>query len=215
MEIDRLIGADASLYKATFGTTQTTGATTAKGLYKIVTISGATVFGNANFKVGDIVPVASGVTFTASNSAQLATFTPVLDCNGFSFSITKDEVEITTLTDEVKKYRVGKADMSGEITGINSITDFRTAGGFINRFLRTVDTTSTYTNTLNALVNTPLYIKAYLNDSTASGEYQAYLLGQVNIGSFNLGAAIADAQSYTASIRFVGNDPILITEANA
>ena len=60
--------------------------------------------------------------------------------------------------------------------------------------------------------NGEFYIKAYLQKDDTAGETIVYLAGQVEFTSYNLGAAVADAQSFTANVRFSGNDPMIYTK---
>lgn len=212
--IDRLIGADGSLYTAAFGSALNTGTMTSGSWYKIATVSGVATF-PAGYEAGDLV-LGNGQTLNAGNTASLATFTLVTDCTDFEFTVSSDEIEITTLADDVKKYRKGKADFSGTINGINTISEMKKAGSFINRFIRTVSATSANVATLSTLSESALYGKFFLNDSETSGETQAFLFGQIELFGYNLGAAVGDVQSYSSGVRFTGTaDPILYFKDNA
>ena len=162
--------------------------------YKIVAVSGTAVF-PAGYVAGDLV-LGNGQTLSATNTAQLATFTSIADCNSFDFSFSADEVEVTVLTDSVKKYRKGKTDLSGTVRGINIITEMKKAGSILNRFLRTVSATAANVATLSTVDGSDFYIQAYLqDDTTTAGETHAFLFGQVELYGYSLGAAIGDAQS--------------------
>ncbi len=212
--IDRLIGSDGSLYTASFGTALATGTATSGSWYKIATVSGVATF-PAGYEVGDLV-LGNGQTFNAGNTAALATFTSVADCTSFSFDVSADEVEVTVLGDSVKKFRKGKSDFSGTIEGINFISEMRKASSFINRFIRTVVATSANVATLQPKSTAALYGKFFLNDSTASGETQVFLFGQIEIFGAKLGAAVGDVQSYSSGVRFTGDaDPMLYFLDNA
>lgn len=212
--IDRLIGADASLYKASFGATLNSGTMTSGSWYKIATISGTGTF-PAGYQAGDLF-LGNGQTLNAGNTAALATFEVISDCNSFDFAFSSDEVEVTTLVDSVKKYRKGKTDLTGTIRGINIISEMKKAGSILNRFLRTVSATAGNVSTLSTVDNSSFYIQAYLqDDTTTAGETHAFLFGQVELFGYNLGAAIGDAQSYESGVRFNGNDPIVYFKANS
>lgn len=212
MAIDRLIGADASLYTASFGTVLTSGTAVSGQWYKIVSISGTSVF-PSGYQVGDLWLGDGTKTFTAQNSAAPATFTLVSDCNGFEINFSADEVDVTTLADSVKKYRKGKADFTGSINGINFISEMRKAGSFVNKFVRTV-TASGGTSTINTVDRNPIYGKFYIQSNTSAGETEAFLFAQVELYGYKLGAAIGDVQSYSSNIRVIGNDPILYFKDN-
>lgn len=212
MAIDRLIGADASLYSVSFGTTVTSGTLTSGSWYQIVSISGTGVF-PSGYQAGDLF-YATGQSLTAGNSAAPATFSPVLDCTSFEFNFSAGEVDVTTLLDGVKKYRKGKVDLQGTINGINLVSQLKQAGSFLNKFIRVANVPTSGAATLNAQNSSALYIKAYMQDDATTGETEVFLFGQVELYGFKLGAAIGDAQSYSSGVRFIGADPIVYTVAH-
>lgn len=215
--IERLTGADASLYKATPAlTASTSGTMTAGALYKIATISGTTVF-PTGFQVGDIFLGDSAKTFNAGNSAYLMTQEIVADASEFSVEFSADEIEVTVLADDVKKYRKGKTDMSGSISGINFISQMQKAGSILNRFLKTATATSgNAITTLNTVDKSDMYGVFYLqDDTTTSGETMAVMVAQIELFGYNLGASVGDAQSWESGLRVIGNDPIVFFRPNA
>ena len=213
---NRLVGADAELFKASFGPEIVTGSSTAGAWYLITKKDGATVF-PAGYAVGDLfMGPAVAVTFSATNAAKLATFTSLADITSFQMEFSKDEIEVTTLVDGVKKYRSGKSDLSGTVEGINFISEMRKAGSFANRFLRTVTTTAANVATLSAVDSAPLYCQFFLQkDTTTATETQAFIFAQVELFGWGAGASVGDAQTWSSSLRVVGNDPILYFKANA
>jgi hypothetical protein len=211
---ERLVGSDASLYKMTFGPNQNSGTMTSGQWYKIATISGTTVF-PAGYTVGDLF-LGNGGTMSAGNSAALATSTVVADCSGFEMAFSRDEIEVTVLTDDVKKYRAGKSDLSGTVNGINFISEMKKPGSVANRFFKTVSATAGNVSTLSQVDGSALYGQFFIqDDTTTSGETHAFLFGQIELFGYNLGAAISDAQSWSSGLRFSGNDPIMYFKDNA
>lgn len=213
---DRLIGADATLYKGTIATTATaTGAMVAGSLYKVATVSGTTVF-PAGIAVGDYFFGDAAKTLSAGNSAYLVTTAEAIDISEFSMEFSSDEIEVTTLSDDVKKYRKGKTDLSGSVSGINFVSEMKKAGSFLNRFLRTVTTTSAWVSTgVNLVDGTQLVGVFYLQkDRTTPAETTAVLVADVELFGYNLGAAVADAQSFTSGLRVINNDPIVFFRSN-
>ena len=210
MAVERLVGADASLKKATFGSALVTGNAQAGKWYKILKIDGTTVF-PAGYVVGDLWQGDGVKTFSVTNSAALATFAVVADASSFSFDLSSDEIEVTVLADDVKKYRKGKTDMSGSIEGITFVSEIKKAGSIVNRFLRVVtgDSAANTPAVLNEVDGSDYYIQALLQDYDAIGETVVFLFGQIELLSYNLGAAVSDAQNYTANVRFIGADPII------
>jgi hypothetical protein len=210
MGINRLIGADATLEKAAFGSTLTSGTATKGTWYKIVLKTGDTVF-PAGYLAGDLIQGDGAMTFSATNSAQPVTFTTMEDCSSWSVEFTKDEIEVTVLSDKVKKYRAGKADASGSIEGINFVSELKKAGGVANKFLRVVkgDKLVNSASSMSAVDNSEFYFRGLLQDYDALGETVVFLFGKIELYGWTAGAAVGDAQSWTSNFRFIDNDPIL------
>lgn len=212
--IDRLTGADATLMKASFAAAGAV-LSTAGTWYKITKReTGTTVF-PLGYEVGDLWLGDGLKTFDANNTADTVTFTELADVTSFTLEYSADEIEVTVLADEVKKYRRGKADMSGTIEGINRITEMVKSGSFVNRFMRVVTATAANVSTLNVQNNDPLYCQFFIQKDTSTiKETHAFLFAQVDLFGTSLGAAIGDAQSWSSGLRIVGNDPILYFKAN-
>lgn len=214
---NRLVGADATLFRGSVAATATTsGNMTAGAIYQIATISGTTVFPEG-FEVGDYFLGDASKALTAGNSAYLVTNSESVDVTQFTLEFSADEIEVTTLSDDVKKYRKGKTDMSGNISGINFIDEMKKAGSFLNRFLRTVTTTSAYgTSALSAVDNTPMVGIFYLQkDATTTTETTAIMICDVETFGYSLGASIGDAQTWESGVRATNRDPIVFFRANS
>lgn len=218
--LDRLVGSDATLYKVTtIGAEAAIGNQVAGQLYLISKygVDGAAVFATG-MKVGDlwIGDAAVGHAFTATSTAKPLTLTELTDITSFTLEYNADEIEVTTLSDGVKKYRKGKTDMSGTVEGINRISEMTKAGSFMNRFMKVINTTAANVSTVNEIDNSALYCQFMVQkDSITTGESQAFLFAQVELFGTSLGAAIGDAQNWSSGVRIVGNDPILYIKANS
>jgi hypothetical protein len=215
MAVDRLVGSDASFFKASVAATATTsGNMIAGSFYKIATISGTTVF-PTGYAVGDIFLGDAAKALSASNSAYLLTPSQAMDVNSFKVDFAADEIEVTVLADGNKKYRKGKNDVSGTVEGINFISEMSKAGSFLNRFLRIASATSAnVVSTLNNVAASDIFGVFYLNDDTTTGEIQTFMVAQIEFYGYSLGAAIGDAQSWSSGIRLIGNDPIVYFKTN-
>lgn len=211
MAIDRLVGSDALLTTLAFAAPATSGIAAAGSLYKIAAKSGDTVF-PAGFEVGDFWIGDGSATFSATNSAALATASTVAEVSSFSFDISADEIEVTVLQDDQKKYRIGKKDVSGSIEGITFVTSLANGTSLANRFFKIVNVDDDSASTLHPVATGDLFVKAYLQKDDSEGETQVYLLAQIQVTSYNLGASVADAQSFTANVRLIGNDAVIFTE---
>jgi hypothetical protein len=207
MAINRLVGADASLYTMAFAAPQVSGTLTSGQWYRIATISGA-VF-PVGYEVGDLILGNGSYTASSGNQVQLATPTLLADVNSFELSFSKDEIEVTTLADQTKKYRSGKTDLSGTINGINFISEMNRAGSIANRFFKIATISGVSSQPMKALSIADLYGQFYIQDDESSGETSAFLFGEIELFGYNLGAAVADAQSWSSAVRFTNRDPIM------
>ena len=212
---DKLIGSDATLFRSTaIGAALNSGVMLAGSFYRIATISGTAIF-PTGYAIGDIVVGDAGKTLNAGNTAQLLTMTEMLDINEFSFSFKAAEIDVTVLSDAASKYRKGKTDISGSIKGINTISVMKTTGSALNRFMRIVNLSATYSGALSAVDGSDLIGVFYLQkDASTTGETAAYMVAQIELYGYNLGAAVANAQSFDSGIRLIGPDPIVYFRPN-
>ena len=207
----RLIGADATLEKGTLGTLKTTGAPTKGAWYIIKAIDGTSVF-PSGYKVGDIWQGDATKTFSATNSAYPITFTLAEDVSSWEVTFSKDAIEVTVLADSVKKYRAGRADASGTMSGINFVNQINQAGGVANKFVRVVngDTAGNTVAALTPVDGTPYYFRGLLqDDKDTTGEIYTFLFGKIEVEGWKAGGAVGDAQTWDSSFHFVDSDPIL------
>jgi len=213
---DRLVGSDATLMKASFGAEVSTGSSNSGVWYKIEKKSANTVF-PAGYEVGDLfLGPGTPVTFSATNSARVATFTELVDVTSYTVEFNADEIEVTTLADDGKKYRKGKYDVTGTVEGINRVSEMQKQGSFINRFLRVVDATAGDVATLYDVNGDPLYCQFIIQkDNVTTTETFGFMFAQVELFGSSIGASVGDAQSWSSGLRLVGNDPILYFQANA
>ena len=213
MSINRLLGADGELWSYTFGTPLVTGAATAGAEYKIVKLDGTSVF-PAGYKVGDlwVCPKTTPPTFSATNSAALATPKLVAEITSFKFTFSKDAIEVTTLADLTKIYRSGKSDVTGTIEGITFIDSLADGTAIANRFLRIVNIGADGNTTLNSIDGSDFFIKCFLQKDDSDGETQVWLSAQVELLGYDLGAATSDAQSWSSDTRML-TSPIIFTKA--
>ena len=213
MAIERLTGADGELWGYTFGTPLVTGTATAGTEYKIVRLDGTTVFPDG-FRVGDLYTATGTETFSATNSAALATAALIGDITSFKFTFSKDAIDVTVLADEQKHYRAGKSDVTGTIEGITFVDKLADGSAIANRFLRIVNIGSTGTLAMNKVDNSDLFIKGFLQKDDTSGETQVWVCAQVELLGYDFGAATSDAQSWSSDARLL-TDMLLYTKAIA
>jgi hypothetical protein len=218
----RLIGEDASLYKFVAGATKTgDGSTitlTAGKIYKITAKATSSSIFPAGFAVGDYYYATTAAVLASGDICIEQTETLVSDCKSWTMTVSSDEVEVTVLADSVKKYRKGKSDVSGTITGIAFTSELGKAGSVNNRFIKTVAVTmgtAPVANDVFAIDSSDYFIKAYLNEDDVSGNTQVFILAQIELLGYNWGAEMGNAQEWSSDIRMIGVDPVMFAVTNA
>lgn len=209
----RLIGNDGAIYIGSIGVAfvgdgtktldelaeGTVASGAGKGFYQVDAISSASSFFDwSGVEVGDYFyddgkgELASGdkaVPVALLNSQQEDT-----SIKGFEISLSKDKIDVTTLTDKQKTYRMGKADASGTMTGVTTVGN----DTMKRRFMDVLDVSSTGTFTMKRMDNTPLYFVGFLNAEEVAGDTLVAIVGRIDIESGNLGATDGSAQEYSS-----------------
>lgn len=223
---ERLIGADGLVEVGTLSDSGmiTTSGVLASGVWYMITAAPTgtvhTVPGSLA-KEGDLFKGPDSGTILASGVGLIMkpisfTSTPVADISSWSCEFSSDEIEVTVLADDVKKYRRGKTDASGSMKGIMILgTTSLTASGTLTRFLRNNKVSSAGANTLSAVGSSSLYFKGIMQKDRTSGEAYAFLFGQVELFNFSVGGDIGSAQEFDCKFRFINNDPIYVEETIA
>lgn len=126
---------------------------------------------------------------------------------GFEISLTKDKIELTTMADTMKTYRMGKADASGTMTGITTVKE----DVLKNKFMDVIDVSNTGSFTKKSQNNVPIYFVGFLNadKNIAEGTLVA-VVGRVDIESGNLGATVGNAQEFSAGFAPFSGDKLQI-----
>ena len=117
----------------------------------------------------------------------------------WSAEVSRNEIEMTTLHDRVKRYVYGKADWSGSIDGVlyQSLTDF------VKRFVDILDVDSAGTVTKTKRTETTIDFLGFLQKHTETGLTEQFLyLPSVELGGFNFGATDGSRQEFSCPWRF-------------
>lgn len=215
-EVITLIGDDATIEKAEFGTEQigdavktldtlAGGSGMGKGEW-LITAKAATgsIFGA--LKVGDLFPADGTEIPAVGDKAKLLTPTPFLDATSWTASFSAKEIETTRLVNKVMTYRKGKADAEGQLKGIFTLGVTGEAGGLLNQFVKVVKKEAA-TVTVSEISSAPIYIRGVIRNTDTTGETFAFLFAQIELYGVNLGAESGNKQEYTSKFRFVA-DPV-------
>lgn len=180
------------------------------GMY-IITAMGADTFFPEGMKIGELYPATGKEVLAEGDTIQKIDFTEVADCTGWQLQITQAEIDVTRLKDEFKKYRLGKKDATGTVNSIMTLGVSDEPDGMVGRnmklFRREVKD-GTETVTVSVPSGESLYFLGYLNMTDVPGETQAFVFAEIYLYNMNLGGSTGNAQSYDASMRLTGQDPV-------
>lgn len=112
----------------------------------------------------------------------------------FEISLTKDKIDVTTLPDKVKTYRMGKTDASGTMSGITSITNDKIR----SRFIDSMKVSSAGAYTMSRKGNSPLFFVGFLNAEETAGDTLIAVVGKIEIENVSLGATDGSAQEFSS-----------------
>lgn len=180
------------------------------GMY-IITAMGADTFFPEGMKIGELYPATGKEVLAEGDTIQKIDFTEVADCTGWQLQITQAEIDVTRLKDEFKKYRLGKKDATGTVNSIMTLGVSDEPDGMVGRnmklFRREVQD-GQETVTVSVPSGESLYFLGYLNMTDVPGETQAFVFAEIYLYNMNLGGSTGNAQSYDASMRLTGQDPV-------
>lgn len=180
------------------------------GMY-IITAMGTDTFFPEGMKIGELYPASGKEVLAEGDKIQKIDFTEVADCTGWQLQITQAEIDVTRLKDDFKKYRLGKKDATGTVNSIMTLGVSDEPDGMVGRnmklFRREVKDGSE-TVTVSVPSGESLYFLGYLNMTDVPGETQAFVFAEIYLYNMNLGGSTGNAQSYDASMRLTGQDPV-------
>lgn len=180
------------------------------GMFLITEIASDSFF-PAGMKVGELYPATGKEVLKSGDKVQKLIFTEVADCTGWQLQITQSEIDVTRLKDEFKKYRLGKKDATGTVNSIMTLGVSDEPDGMVGRNMKLfrreyVDGLEKVTVSIPA--GESLYFLGWLNMTDVPGETQAFVFAEIYLYNMNLGGSTGNAQSYDASMRLTGQDPV-------
>jgi hypothetical protein len=219
-DVERLIGSDGKLVTVELGTELngdgqktldelaggTAGDGIGKGWYRVSALAASSAL-PSGLSVGDLFWDDGTLVPVSGDSVQPLSETEKSDITNFSIEINRAEVDVTTISDNVKRYRAGKTDMTGSLEGITDLGITTAAGYIINNFIRVIEQAADGAVTVNSIDDSPIYLKGVIQKSTASGEKEAFIWAKVSILSTSLGAGGEDSQSFSGNFRIAPGDP--------
>lgn len=207
-ERKRLIGKDGKVYRGVKGTEVTGNGTTVltKGVFYVPTVIAAADSGfPTGVKVGRVF-VGDGVSAPTANDKYIElTLISQCDVTSASVEFDNDEIDVTTLCDEIKKYRSGFTDASGSIEGITTLDLTEST---ISKFVSVQKQDNTGAITTIEKNDDVLILALELNKIDNSDADRAIFFTPAVLNGYNLEVAIEDAQTFTSDFRIAQDNEI-------
>ena len=132
------------------------------------------------------------------------TLTRKCDITNFSVEYSADEIDVTTLCDTQRSYRAGFTDATGTLEGITTIN---VSEYLMSKFIPIVTQTGD-TVEVTEIDGETLIMRLVLNKQSAGGDVMSYF-APIAVTSYNIGATVDDAQTYTANFRNTPDDDLV------
>jgi hypothetical protein len=218
-----LVGDDSMIFTGDLGATEYTGdgaetiadlttaepkANTAGHIMCIITAIAATdsIFPDG-LKTGELFPARGTEVPAAGDKFRVLILSHVADASSWGLSITQAEIDVTRLNDRFRKYRLGKKDAQLTLSSIFTTGESDNKGGVINRNMKLFKRTGATVNVEDE-ANRALYMIGYTNKAALPEEIEDFIFCQIYLYNVTLGGQSGSAQSYDASGRLTGLDPV-------
>ena len=201
----RLVGKDGEVYVATKGTLIEGNGSTAltDGYYIVAAIAATSSALPAGLQPGYVFKGSAEITPAEGDNVIPLTLTKKCDVNNFSVEYSADEIDVTTLCDSERSYRAGFTDATGTLEGVTTIN---VSEYLMSRFIPIIEQTGE-TVTVSEIDGSSLIMRLVLNKASAGGTVMSYF-APIALTSYNLGASVDDAQTYTANFRNTPDDDL-------
>ena len=157
---------------------------------------------------GELFPALGTEVPATGDRFRVLDLTHIADASGWSLSVTQGEIDVTRLIDRFRKYRLGKKDAQLSLTSIFTLGISDQPGGVINRNMKLVTHNGDGSYTVTEETNQALYMLGYVNRAALPEESDAFVFCQIYLYNVRLGGQSGSAQSYDASGRLTGIDPV-------
>ena len=204
-ETKRLVGKDGEVYAATKGTLVEGNGSTAltDGYYIVAAIAATSSALPTGLQAGYVFKGSAEITPAEGDNVIPLTLTKKCDVNKFSVEYSADEIDVTTLCDSERSYRAGFTDATGTLEGVTTIN---VSEYLMSRFIPIIEQTGE-TVTVTEIDGSSLIMRLVLNKASAGGTVMSYF-APIALTSYNLGASVDDAQTYTANFRNTPDDDL-------
>ena len=181
----------------------------------IITIGADSIFPEG-LVLGDLFPSLGTEVPGIGDKFKVLNLAHVADASSWSLSITQGEIDVTRLNDKFRKYRLGKKDAQLSLSSIFTVGESDQPGGVINRSMKLVSQDKDGNYTVSDEANRALYLLGYVNKAALPEEADDFIFCKIYLYNAKLGGQSGSAQSYDASGRLTGMDPVFYSlEAQA
>lgn len=178
-----------------------------EGWHKITSLAASQSSFYESLSVNDLIYSDGELSNGDGNEYAPLNETDKADVTNFSFDMSKEEIDVTTLTDDTRKYVAGKNDITGSIEGNFILGETDQAGWVINNFLKVIEQQDGGTSvTVSEIDDSDIYIKGVLQKDTSAEETETFVWAKITLTGSGLGATMDDAQSFSGSFRVAGGE---------
>jgi len=175
-------------------------------------ITAMAVSGNSIFPEGlvpgDLFPALGDEVPEEGDKFKVLDLSHIADTSSWGFSITQGEIDVTRLNDRYRKYRLGKKDAQLSLSSIFTTGESDRPGGIINKNMKLVIQKKDGSYAVSDEANRALYMLGYVNKAALPEETDDFVFAQIYLYNAKLGGQSGSAQSYDASGRLTGMDPV-------
>lgn len=202
----RLVGKDGEVYAATKGALIEGNGSTAltDGYYIVAAIAASSSALPSGLQAGYVFKGSAEITPAEGDNVIPLTLTRKCDITNFSVEYSADEIDVTTLCDTQRSYRAGFTDATGTLEGITTIN---VSEYLMSKFIPIVTQTGE-TVKVTEIDGGTLIMRLVLNKQSVGGDVMSYF-APIAVTSYNIGATVDDAQTYTANFRNTPDDDLV------
>lgn len=204
-ETKRLVGKDGEVYAATKGALVEGNGSTAltDGYYIVAAVASTSSALPAGLQAGYVFKGSAEITPAEGDNVIPLTLARKCDITSFSVEYSADEIDVTTLCDTQRSYRAGFTDATGTLEGVTTIG---LSEYLMEKFIPIIEQTGE-TVEVTEINGDALIVRLVLNKQTAGGTVMSYF-APIALTSYNIGASVDDAQTYTANFRNTPDDDL-------
>ena len=201
----RLVGKDGEVYAATKGTLIEGNGSTAltDGYYIVAAVASTSSALPAGLQAGYVFKGSAEITPAEGDNVISLTLTRKCDVRSFTVEYSADEIDVTTLCDTQRSYRAGFTDATGTLEGVTTIG---LSEYLMEKFIPIIEQTGE-TVEVTEINGDALIVRLVLNKQSAGGTVMSYF-APIALTSYNIGASVDDAQTYTANFRNTPDDDL-------